>query len=92
MRPTNTGNISVTASPPWPVLALVAQALLPVFYAWNASALATGRSACATHDLFISAFSGAFGFLSITVKEARTALSGRLRPCSHSWTERGLRM
>jgi hypothetical protein len=54
MRPTNPGNISVTASYPWPVLDSVAQALLPVFYAWNASALATGRSACATapsHDV-----------------------------------------
>ncbi len=43
--PTNTGNISVTASHPWPVLASVAQALLPVPYAWNASALATGGPA-----------------------------------------------
>jgi hypothetical protein len=40
MRPTNTGNISVTASDPCPVLAHVAQALLPVHYAWNASATA----------------------------------------------------
>ena len=39
-RPTNPGNITVTASHPWPVLASVAQALLPVRYAWNASAMA----------------------------------------------------
>jgi hypothetical protein len=38
MRPTKPGNISVTASYPWPVLACVAPALLPVRYAWNASA------------------------------------------------------
>ena len=29
----------------------MAQALLPVPYAWDASGLATGRSACATHVL-----------------------------------------
>jgi len=48
-----------------------------VCYAWNASALDTGRSACATftsHDLFMRASSTASGFLSITVKQARTAL------------------
>ena len=39
-RPPNPGNLSVTASHPWPVLALVTQALLPVSYAWNASAQA----------------------------------------------------
>jgi hypothetical protein len=58
----------------------MAQALLPVPYAWNASAAGTGRSACATHDLFKRAFSTAFGFRSIAVKQARTALSGYLRP------------
>jgi len=36
------------------------------------------------------AFSTASGFRSITVKQARMALSGRLRPRSHSWSERGL--
>ena len=41
-----------------------------------------------THALFMRAFSTASGFLSITVKQARTALSGHLRPCSHSWSER----
>jgi hypothetical protein len=48
----------------------------------------TGRSACATHGLFMRAFSTACGFLSITVKQARTALSGALRACSPSWSER----
>ena len=43
---------------------MVAQALLPV----TALALDTGKSACATHDLFIIAFSTASGFRSITVK------------------------
>jgi hypothetical protein len=37
--------------------------------------------------LFIRVFSTASGFLSITIKEARTALSGRLRP----QTQRSLR-
>src|SRR5208282_3570412 len=46
-----------------------ALAFLPVRYAWNASALGTGKSACATsHALFMRAFSTASGFLSITVK------------------------
>jgi len=36
----NMGNIPVTASHSWPVLASVAQALLPVHDAWNASAMA----------------------------------------------------
>jgi hypothetical protein len=49
--PTNTGNISVTASHPGPVLAYVAQALLPVRFAGEASALGTGKSACATSKL-----------------------------------------
>ena len=44
----------------------------------------------ASQDLFMSAFSTASGFRSIIVKQARTALSGRLRPCSHSWSELGL--
>jgi len=70
-HPANMGNISVTTSNPWPVLASVAQALLPVLYAWNASALDTGKSACATHDLFMRAFSTASGFRCITVKQAR---------------------
>ena len=48
MRPTNPGDLSVTASYPWPVLASVTQALLPVRFAWEASASGTGRSACAT--------------------------------------------
>ena len=47
-RPANTGNISATASYPRPVLASVAQALLPVSSAWEASALGAGKSACAT--------------------------------------------
>ncbi len=51
----------------------------------------TGTPACATsHSLLMRAFSTASGFLSITVKQARTALSGGLRPCSHPWSERGL--
>jgi hypothetical protein len=41
--------------------------------------LGPGKSACATHALFMRAFSTASGFLSITVKRARTALSERLR-------------
>ncbi len=41
------------------------------------SAMDTGKSACATHDLFMSAISTASGFLCITVKWARTVLSGR---------------
>jgi len=32
-----------------------------------------------SHDLFMRAFSTAFGFLSIAVRQARTALSGGLR-------------
>jgi len=43
----------------------------------------------AFHDLFMSDSSSASGFLSITVEQARTVLSGRRRPCSHSWSERG---
>jgi hypothetical protein len=31
----------------------------------------TGKSACATHGLFMRAFSAASGFLSITVKQAQ---------------------
>src|SRR5208337_571311 len=63
-----TGNLSVTASNPWPVLAFVAPRCIGVCSAWEASALATGRSSCATHGLFVRAFSTASGFLSITVK------------------------
>ena len=52
MRPTNHGQhlchrvLSVACSG----FLTVAQALLPVHYAWNASALDTGRSACATRE------------------------------------------
>ena len=47
----------------------VAQALLPVCSVREASALGTGKSACATsHELFMRAFSTASGFRSITVK------------------------
>ena len=41
--PTNTRNLPVAAPNPWPVLASVAQALLPVLHAWDASALDTGN-------------------------------------------------
>ena len=41
--------------------------------------LGPGKCACATHGLFMRVFSTASGFLSITVKRARTALSERLR-------------
>jgi len=49
-RPKNTDNPSGTTSHPRPVLAQVAQARLPVRCAWDASALGTGKNACATRD------------------------------------------
>lgn len=49
----------------------------------------TGKAAT-LYGFWASAFSTASGFRAITVRYARTALSGCLRPCSHSCKERGL--